>query len=448
MSKQKRVLIISTMFPPVVSVGAQRVVGFVKCLPRFGWEPYVLTVRPGPYDVVGSLPKLPRNFTSEHVVRTPFFDLRLAGKKLLLRATGKGVPSTAADVVQGRATGERSGHFLWKLANSLVFVPDPEVGWFPFGVRAGVPMIRESGIDVILSSAPPFTAHLIALRLKQLTGTPWLADFRDPWSQSAHSTVSRWNAIRQPIDRFLERKVMKASDAIISVSQPIVDSFAQLRVRGIGEKLNVITNGYDPEEFADRIQRRPEKLTVTYTGSFYGAVRSPASFFAALADLIKHGKLRSDGVRVKIIERFSQNTARMVAQYNLSDVVSVQTQVPHTEAIQEQVNASVLLLIVGSGTDKMGVYTAKLFEYLAARRPILALAPREGVAAELIREANAGTVVDPDQPEQIKAAILKYYCEHQRTGSIRYFGREEVIRRYEQPVLASKLAEVLDSVTT
>ncbi len=448
MPQTKRVLIVSTMFPPVASVGARRVVGFVKYLPEYGWEPYVLTIRPGPYHALGPQSELPRNLPPDRVARTSHFDLRLAGKKLLLTATGKGVPHAGAEVAQAVAMAERPGNFLWRLANSLIFVPDSEIGWFPFAAPAGVSLIRRHRIDVILSSAPPFTAHLIARQIKHPTCRPWLADFRDPWSQTIYNIVSRWHGVRRPIDQFLERKVMKSADAVLTVSRPIADKFSKLRVKGLERKLHVVTNGYDPDEFAGLVHKPPERFTVTYTGSFYGAALSPEPFFTTLADLLEAGQLRRDRLRVRILERFAQNTSRLAAQHGLSDVVVVQAEVPHRETIQEQIDASLLLLIVGSGSDKKGVYTAKLFEYLAAKRPILALAPQEGVAASLIRQANAGIVVDPANRREIKKAILRYYSEHERTGSVRYHGRGEVVRRYEQPVLAGRLAKVLDSVTT
>jgi len=391
---------------------------------------------------------MPRNCPPDRVTRTPFFDIRLAGKKLLLRGKGKLTSFTPAEAAGARATDERTGELLWALANTFVFLPDPDIGWLPFAVRAGVPVIRRAGIDVILSSAPPFTAHLVAARLKRLTGKPFLADFRDPWSQNPYIAVRRFQKMRRPVDRVLERRVMKCADAITTVSGPIADAFRDLRGKGIGRKVCVIANGYDPNEFAGMIHHPPAIFTITYTGSFYGGARSPAPFMAALAELIEGGVIPRDKIRVRIIERFSQHTARLAARYELSDVVTVRACLSHAEAIREQLNASVLLLIVRSDCRGIGVYTGKLFEYLGARRPILALAPKEGVAAELVREADAGTVVNPSNRREIKEAIVKYYSEHERTGTVAHHGRDEVIRRYERPVLVGQLATVLDSLVT
>jgi glycosyltransferase involved in cell wall biosynthesis len=171
-------------------------------------------------------------------------------------------------------------------------------------------------------------------------------------------------------------------------------------------------------------------------------------FIRALGELIDEGALRREKVCVKIIERYPQDSLRLITRYKLTDVFKVLVGLPHIDAIREQANASVLLLVIRADFGGIGIYTAKLFEYLGARRPILALAPKEGVAASLVREANAGIVVDSANRQEIKEAILRYYSEHERTGSVRYCGKDEVIRRYERPVLAGRLAKILDSVAT
>jgi len=448
MKMRRRVLIISTMFPPRIGSGVRRVLGFFKYLPDFGWEPHVLTAVPSAYYMSTSPDDVPERFGAGRIVRTPFFDIRLLGKKLLLMATGRRVPATPAEAVRARAAGGRSRELLWSLANTFVFVPDPEIGWYWSGVRAGISIMQKAGIDAIVSSAPPFTAHLIALRLKRETGRPWVADFRDPWSQRAYGDVAWFHSLRRPIDRFLERRVMGAADAIATVSAPIADAFGELRVKGMERNVRVITNGYDPDEYTGVTHRAPAEFTVTYTGSFYGRARSPEPFMAALAELLEKGALRRDKVRVRIIETFPQQTAILAARYKVSDVFTVRAGLSHAESVQEQVNASVLLLIVRNDSGGIGAYTGKLFEYLAARRPILALAPENGVAAELIREAKAGVVVNPRDRREIKRAILGYYSQHERNGCVAYQGREDVIRRYERPILAGQLAGVLDSLVT
>jgi len=445
-SQKKKVLIITPAFPPAIGSAVRRIVGFVKYLPELGWDPYVLTPLPGPYRAPGSKAGPVANLPSHRIIRTPFFDIRFAGRKLLSGATKKKISQSASMPELSNITAPRLGNLVWALANTFVFVPDPDIGWFPFGVRAGLSAIKRNNIDVILSSAPPFTTHLIALRLNRLTGKPWVADFRDPWSQSPYLAEAPLWAIRRPVDRFLERRVMKNADAIIGVSRSMVETFAQLKVKGIERKLHAITNGFDPDDFAMEPPNPSGTFTIAYTGSFIGEARSPVPFLTALADLIENGSLPRDRVRVRIIERYSQQTDRLARKYGLSDVVTVQVGLSHSETVREQMSASVLLFIVRGDSSGLGEYTGKLFEYLGARRTILALAPKQGVAAQLIREADAGTVVDPANRQEIKDAILNYYREHDRTGSIAYHGRDNVIRRFQRPTLTRQLAAILDGV--
>lgn len=445
-SQKKKVLIVTSAFPPSIGPGAHRIASFVKYLPQWGWEPHVLTESLGPYRAIASSPESVANEAYPHVIRTPFFDIRFAGRKLLSGATKKKISQTASMPELSKITAPRLGNLVWTLANTFVFVPDPDIGWFPFGVRAGLSAIKRREIDVILSSAPPFTAHLIALRLKRLTGKPWVADFRDPWSQNPSLVEMPFWAIRKPVDRFLERRVMKNADAVIGVSGPMVENFARLRVKGIERKLYAITNGYDPDDFAAASPSPAPTFTVTYTGTFAGEAGSPAPFLTALAELIEQGILPRDRIRVRIIETYAQQTGHLAQKLGLSDVVSVQVGLSHCDTIREQMSASVLLLIVRGDSLGLGVYTGKVFEYLGARRRILALVPKRGVAAQLIREADAGTVVDPANRQEIKEAILNFYLEHQTKGVVAYHGADGVIRRFERPLLTGQLAAILDGV--
>ncbi len=448
MNRQNRVLIVSTAFPPQIGSGVHRLCGLAKYLPRFGWDPYVLTRVPSPYDARASGDSSLQIPAAAAVERTGFFDVRLAGKKLFSKAMGRGVTAPAAGGAQPQAGIGKSGRLLWTLAETFVFVPDGDIGWLPQAVQGGVSLIRKAGIDAILSSAPPFTAHLVARRLKRLTGRPWCADFRDPWSQNPYRQGGGLTAARKWIDRSLEKKVMRDADAVLSVSKPIVDGFGRLGIPGVESKSFVLTNGFDPDDFAGVTRRGPDKFTITYTGTFYGASRSPAPFLQCLSELIQSGTVNPKRVSIRILEAYSQDTSRLAKQYRLSEVVEVRSGVSHSGAAQEQVNAALLLLVIRNDRAGLGEYTGKLFEYLGSRRPILMLGPKQGVAAELIREANAGTIVDSRNPQEIKEAILKYYREFERTGDVSYAGKEEVIRRYEHPVLAEKLAGILDSLVS
>lgn len=446
MKKRRRVLIISTAFPPQIGSGIRRLCAFVKHLPPFGWEPYVLARLPSPYDSGASEDSILEIPGAAAVQRTGFFDVRLAGKRLLSRAMNRDMPAKVVGGAEIHAAATKSGSLLWTFAQTFIFVPDTDIGWLRHAVKEGLSLIQKAEIDAILSSAPPFTAHLVARELKGLTGRPWCADFRDPWSQNPYLQGGGLRAPRKWIDRRLEKRVLRDADAVLCVSKPIVEGFARLGIPGVASKTSVLTNGFAPDEFAAVARRVPDKFTITYTGTFYGASRSPAPFLECLSGLIQNGAVNPKRVSIRILEAYAQDTTRLAKQYRLSEIVEVRSGVSHSEAAREQVNASVLLLVIRNDEAGLGEYTGKLFEYLGARRPILMLGPKQGVAAELIREANAGTVVDSRNPREIKDAILKYYREFERTGSVSYSGKEGVIRRYEHPALAEKLAGILVSL--
>lgn len=448
MGKRKRILIISTAFPPQIGSGIRRLCAFVKHLPRLGWNPYVLARVPSPYDAQASEDRSLRIPGAAAVERTGFFDVRLMGRRLLSKATGRDATAQGVAGAETPAGAMKSSGLLWSFAQTFVFVPDTDIGWLRQAVKGGLSVIKTAGIDVILSSAPPFTAHLVARKLKRLTGRPWGADFRDPWSENPYRETGGLATARNWIDRTLERKVMRDADAILTVSGPLAEGFSRLGIPGLERKTSVLTNGFDPEEFAQVARRAPTKFTVTYTGTFYGASRSPAPFLECLSDLIQTGAVNPKRISIRILEAYSQDTTRLARAYRLSEVVEVRSGASHLEAAQEQVNAAVLLLVIRNDQAGLAEYTGKLFEYLGARRPILMLGPKKGVAAELIREANAGTVVDSCNPQEIKDAILKYYREFERTGDVTYSGKEDVIRRYEHPALAEKLAGILDSLVS
>ena len=443
---QKRALIISTAFPPSIGSGVWRIRGFVKYLPRFGWEPYVLTRVPSPYHAPGAITGPTEIPGAVQVTRMPFADIRLLGKKLLLQVSGKGGVGSPTEVVQAQLPGRGARKLLWSLAHTFLFVPDTDIGWLPHAVRPGLSMIRKCGIHVIFSSAPPLTPHLVALRLKKLGRRPWVADFSDPWTQHPDRWFSRLQIVRKPVDRLLETRILNQADITIADSLPRSEGFTRLNVRGIEPKLRVITNGFDPDEYANVQRRPPTKLIITYTGTFVSKAWRPEALFRGIAELISQGGIRRDRIVLRIIEQYPQQTSKLASEHSLSDIVQIQTSLPHQDAIREQVSASVLLFMMRNDPGGFGIYTGKLFEYLGARRPILMLGPKKGVAAELIREANAGTVVDSSNPQEIKEAILKYYREFERTGDVSYSGKEEVIRRYEYPALAEKLAGILDSL--
>jgi glycosyltransferase involved in cell wall biosynthesis len=309
----------------------------------------------------------------------------------------------------------------------------------------GKEILAEGRIDAIYSTSSPPTAHLIARRLCREKHLPWIADFRDPWLDNfdaASPTVFHRRLIAR-----LEQAVCLEASALTVVSEPM-----RLRLLKSYPDLppgNIITipNGYDP---ADLAHAKPVSLPagafhLVYTGSFYARNRSPDAFLAALKRLIDSGAISQGNIRVHLIGNAGKAALQKIAELHLGDVVIAPGYLPHAESVGYLLAADALLLVIGSDPGSEVVFTGKLFEYLAARRPILALAP-PGPAASLIQEAQAGSVVDPDDVDAIAAALLDYYLRWEQ-GGLRLESRDEVIERYDRRRLTSRLANLLDSVT-
>jgi glycosyltransferase involved in cell wall biosynthesis len=435
------VLVIAHSFPPVSGVGVRRTLAFVRYLPAQGWQPVVLTVRrplDGPPDeaLAALVPSTVR------VVRTPWVHPRLVSQALR-RRSGRSAGATDGS---GRAAGPPGRLRIWLRA--LLWIPDQAVGWWPFAVAAGLRELRRGRIRAIYSTSGPPTSHLVAWTLKRLARRPWVADFRDPWTADLASARRQMYALRwrYRLDRRLERHVLAAADRVVAVSEP------QRRVllAAAGEvesaRFRVITNGYDPDDWVGLTRRAPDRFTITYTGTFYLAEQSPAPFLEALAGLVRAGPVGPGEVRLRILGPSAQPVQAAAAAAGVPEVVSATGPVSHRTALQAQLDASVLLLVRGPAQGRQGVLTGKLFEYLAARRPILALVPPDSAVADILRAAEAGPVVAPADHSGITAALRRLVEEFRASGDVRWRGREEVVQAFARPRLAAQLADLLNEI--
>lgn len=441
----RTLLLITGSFLPCAGSGVHRNVGYAKYLPQYGWRTIVLAKRPPPGAPTGS-PEVPWDGRYCQVVGTRSLELLRAMRALYGAATGRRAQRDPQEAARAKLRETGPGRVLWRLASQFLFIPDADIGWLPYAVAAGRRIMAGRRVDAILSSGPPFTAHIVGLVLSARFGVPLVADFRDPWTQSAYVDARQERLLGGALDRRLERAVLGRAAAVIGVSRPLVDAMAAIRVARLAEKLHVITNGFDPEDFRGVSREVPAEFTITYTGSFMWEQQSISPVLAALRDLVERGEVPTTKIRLRVVEAYPQDTLSAVRAHNLADIVTVLTGLPHRQAIQEQLNASVLLLLVGRDRRTEGVYTGKIFEYLAAGRPILALAPPGGVAASLIREARAGVVVGGGDPDELGRAILAFYREYEARGSVAWAGDPTVVGRYARPRLAGQLASLLDGV--
>ena len=427
----KKVLMISYYFPPMGMSGVQRTLKFAKYLPDHGWEPHVLTVsRPSYFAFDPSLVEdLP---PGTRVHRTASCDA------LSVLALLKGRASASADQELDPPEQLRRAA---SLCTQALFQPDNKIGWLPFAIRTGTRLLANGSFDLVYSTAPPYSDHLVGLLLKARCNLPLVVDFRDGWTQNPlHTYVT---PVHLKLNQLLERLVLRQADAVVSINSWIEHGLRRASPLEPAAKFSVISHGYDPEDFeSSQGELLPPKdvFVVGYAGTFYGA-RTPRYFLQALHLLLEEMPRLRPRIRAVFVGVFRKSNRRLVRDLHLEDVVEIVEYAQHRQCIQYLLRSHLLWLTIPEGPT---VSTSKLYEYIGARRPILACVPAQGAAAQVVRELGDGKVVEPDDVHGIKEALKYYYQQHvAATPSQR---DEAVAAKYDRRILTGQLAEVFDRV--
>ncbi len=399
----RRVLMVNYYFPPLGGIGSLRALKFATYLPEFGWEPTVLAPRDGAYYRDASLA-----FPEERVVRTRSLELSRLGK----RALATGGTDTEPAVV---------GPFLGRareMVRRWIYRPDAQVGWYPFAVAAGRRALHERPFDAILSSSFPITAHLVARRLLRETGLPWVAEFRDPWTDAREASDPR----RRGEER-LERALVADAAAVVVPSPAWADLFRRKGAREVA----VITNGYDP---ADLLPQRPgEGFVLTHVGSLYPDRQDLSCVWVALASLRASGALPS--MRLRFVGGLAPSLRREIAAHGLEDVLEVTGFLPYRDALT-RMSASSALLVGGARDDRgslRGWIPAKVFEYLGTGLPVVYVGHGATDVAALLAGQPHCHRVPPGDVEAARAALCAASTEGPAERALGAFTRRELTAR-------------------
>jgi len=420
----KKVLIITLWYPPN-PYPSFRLVGLAKYLPEFGWQPIILT---------SSLGKVSLQC---RVIETPYSDVLGFWKRLF----GFNPNENIRRQVNNRfsvASKNRLVDFVFTCVGEFINYPDQDRGWKPFAVKAGSEVLQKEGIDAVLSSSMPVISHLIARELKTRYKIPWLADFRDLWTQNY--TYS-YGPLRKLIDKRLELSTLSPADVLVAVSQPAA---GKLRALHKGKPIYAITNGFDPAEVNSPPSSLAAKFTITYTGSIYPKGHEPSKLFAALRDLVSDGTMSPDDIEARFYGPREGRVEREINDYGLSGIIKLNGVVPRQIALEKQRESQLLLLLKWEDPQEHGAYSGKVFEYLAARRPILATGGSSDVVDELLNETNAG--ICAPTVEDIKNILKKLYQEYKLKGEVAYQGVESNVNKYSHREMARKFAGILNSL--
>ncbi len=366
----------------------QRPLKFASHLPAFGIETHVLAPdEPGVAYRDGDL--VPPTQAWVHRVRY----VGPKGDKPVERLQGK--EGLARVGTQAALLGRR------------LLVPDENVPWSTVALPTALRIVRREGIDVVLTTSPPGSLHLVGAAVQGATGARWVADLRDsltanPQRRGQESTLAR---MKEATAGGVARLVARRADAIVAAADAIADEARALRPRG---PVVTIANGCDFDDFAGLEHRRGDRLRITHAGSFVGK-RDPKPFLRALAES------GLEDVVVRFVGELRAEDRAYAESLGLDGRIEVVGYVPRRRSLELQRDSDVLLLLIPeAGGRGKGVLSGKVFEYLAAERPILAAVPTDGAAAQLLRDTGAGVVAGPDDVPALRDALLDLHARWQR----------------------------------
>ena len=411
----KRVLMIAYHFPPLHgSSGIQRTLKFSQYLSDYGWLPTVLTAHPRAYAHTGDdqLRDIPAEV---HVERAFALD---TGRHLSFK-----------------------GRYLRVMAT-----PDRYASWWLGAIPAGLRLIRNLKPDVIWSTYPIATAHLIGMTLHRLTGIPWVADMRDPMTDNFNSD----NAMRRRAFDWIERKTVENCNRVVCTTPGAVRAYQERFPHVPSERFMLIANGYDESNFvgAEHLAQAPQPtqgrpVTLVHSGIIYPAERNPTAFFQALAMLRDQGRISAATLQVVLRATVhDEYVEALTAEHGVGDIVKIAPRIGYQHALGEMLSADALLILQGSSCNHQ--IPAKLYEYLRARRPVLALTDHRGDTATTLRAAGVDTIASLDSKDEIAEALMHFLDLVGRTAAP--LATSAVVAANSRHALTGQLALVLDEL--
>lgn len=417
----RRLLVLAYYFPPLGGSGVQRITKLVKYLPRFGWEPEVVTAAPRRYLALDESLREEVERAGVAVHATPSIDPTRIG-----RAGAGGDPSNRRRALARWLTG-------------TLFLPDNKLGWYPFALRQARARHRAHPFDAVLSTAPPYTSHLVAARLAEETGLPLLLDYRDDWlGNPRHHYPSRWHFNRH---ERLEQGVLTHASAVMTINETIARA---IRERAPGRlPVHVVPQGFDPADFNNPLPRPSrDRMRIVYTGMFYD-VQRPDAFLEALARLRQRRPDAQGKIEAVFAGHVPASFAPLVSSLGLNGVVRYEGYVSHQASIDLARSADLLWMTVGEATGADQISTSKLFEYFGTRKPVLGLVP-PGEAALALEAYGCGVVAPPDDVEAISRRLEE--CWNRWKAGDSCAPVEQYLQAHDRINIAQTVAQLFDTL--
>ena len=423
----KKVLIITYYWPPAGGPGVQRWLKFVKYLPDFNIKPIVFVPENATYPIIDQ--NLSKDVSKDlTLLKQPINEPYKLASLFSKRKTS----TISAGMINANKKQSLLEKTLLYIRGNF-FIPDARIGWVNPSVNYLENYIKQHNIATIITSGPPHSLHLIGLQLKNKLNVQWIADFRDPWTTIGYHKELKLSKRAADKHVKLESQVLNSADKIITTSFTTKKEFEAITKKPI----HVITNGYDVETIEK--PKLDDKFTISHIGSLLSK-RNPRILWKALKELLKEIPSFKNDFQLQLIGKVSDEIKDTITEFKLNDHVTYLGYVSHQEALKYQRSSQMLLLIEIDSYETIGIIPGKVFEYMAAERPIIAIGPDEADVSKIIKETNTGNYFNYEEKEELKNYILISYNNYlNKSLNINGIG----IQYYSRKKLTEKLAQII-----
>jgi len=437
-TQNRKILIFAYIFPPIGGAGVQRSLKYVKYLKELGFEPTVVTVG---QDFIEE----EKDYSLLNEISNDIEIIRIDHTKVNSEQLTKEEVKQNFNLIYGLVN-ERT--IIDDLAVSIkedrvsIAIPDDKLFWVNDVLKSIESLVDMKEYKYTYTTSSPYATHIIGYYIKnKYKNIKWVADFRDEWSNNPY--IKNRDSLKYKIEYEMEKEILNKADQVIQVT-PISTKNCKTSFGLSENKVVTITNGYDEDDFKNinkNISKNSEKFVVTYSGTVYKN-RLPDNLFIALNELIKENIINKDKIEIRFFGKFVDDTKDIINKYNEFNIIKINGYLAHNMCITENSKSNILLLPIGEDESFRTVYTGKVFEYIRLQIPILALAPIDGVVAELLEKTKTGKTFKYSDLKGIKSFILKHYEMWNNNEKYNEFNTNE-IKKYERKELTKKLVDII-----
>lgn len=436
-SSTKTAILFTYYWPPASGPGVQRWLKFVKFLPQYGWDVIIVTPKNGSYPNTDPslLEDIPENTLIEKTRTLEPFRLF----NILSGNSDKGKTSTV-----GMSEIKGSQTFIKRIAASVrgnIFIPDARMGWVPFATLRGKKILKQHPVDLIITTGPPHSTHLVGHKLSQKYDLPWVTDFRDPWTSIYYNKFlprTKWSKRK---DRELESRILMTANSTLAVSNGI-----RQELESRAQNIHVIPNGYDREDFTGLGNRKKrDHFKLSYIGNLKGNQNCEA-IWKAIQDLRTENEAFRNAFKLSFTGNIHDEVLQSFKEFEIDDVTEILPFVEHQEAVKRMYESDALLFPIPQAENNEQIITGKIFEYLASQNPLLSVGPVDGDAAHLLADCGRSAMLDYEDEAGIKKRLLSLFEEWKESQKRpKHSGTEH--EKFSREKLTQTLAEILNKVT-